>query len=130
MANSSKADIALSKTKVTGVVFVGDKTSKLPTDGTSALDSTFVNVGYISDDGIENDTDIKTKDVTEMGAAPSSPSSAATARPTGSRCTRLMPPLWRSDTARVTSKRARMARSPSTTPCRTVNPCRWSLKFP
>lgn len=67
MANSSKANIALSKTKVTGVVFVGDKTSKLPTDGTSALDSTFVNVGYISDDGIENDTDIKTKDVTEMG---------------------------------------------------------------
>ena len=67
MANSSKANIALSKTKVTGVVFVGDKTSKLPTDGTSALDSTFVNVGYISDDGIENDADIKTTDVTEMG---------------------------------------------------------------
>lgn len=67
MANSSKANIALSKTKVTGVVFVGDKTSKLPTDGTSVLDATFVNVGYISDDGIENDADIKTTDVTEMG---------------------------------------------------------------
>lgn len=67
MANSSKANIALSKTKVTGVVFVGDKTSTLPTDGTSALDSTFVNVGYISDDGIENETDINTTDVTEMG---------------------------------------------------------------
>lgn len=67
MANSSKAHIALSKTKVTGVVFVGDKTSILPTDGTSALDSTFVNVGYISDNGIENETDINTTDVTEMG---------------------------------------------------------------
>lgn len=67
MANSSKANIALSKTKVTGVVFVGDKTSKLPTDGTGALDASFVNVGYISDDGIENDADIKTTDVTEMG---------------------------------------------------------------
>ena len=48
-------------------MFVGTKTSTLPTDGTSALDTTFTNVGYISDDGIENDTDIKTKDVTEMG---------------------------------------------------------------
>lgn len=67
MANSSKANIALSKTKVTGVVFVGDKTSKLPTDGTAALDASFTNVGYISDDGIENDADIKTTDVTEMG---------------------------------------------------------------
>ena len=67
MANSSKANIALSKTKVTGVVFVGDKTSKLPTDGTTALDTTFTNVGYISDDGIENDTGIKTTDVIEMG---------------------------------------------------------------
>lgn len=67
MANSSKTNIAMSKTKVTGVVFVGTKTSTLPTDGTSALDTTFTNVGYISDDGIENDTDIKTKDVTEMG---------------------------------------------------------------
>ena len=67
MANSSKANIALSKTLVTGVVFVGDKTSKLPTDGTTALDSTFANVGYINDDGIENNPDIKTKDVNEMG---------------------------------------------------------------
>ena len=67
MANSSKMNIALAKTLVSGVVFVGTKTSILPTDGTTALDTTFTNVGYISDDGIENGTDLKTKDVTEMG---------------------------------------------------------------
>ena len=67
MANSSKANVALTKTLVTGVVFVGDKTSKLPTDGTSALDTTFLNVGYISDKGIENEANIKATNVQEMG---------------------------------------------------------------
>lgn len=54
------SNVSFGKGKATGAVYVAPAGTTLPTDGTTALSTAFVNMGYISEDGyvhnIETDT--------------------------------------------------------------------------
>lgn len=66
MANNAN-HVTFGSPKVGGVVFWAPSGSTLPTDATTALDAAFLNVGYISDDGIENAPKLDTSEIKEMG---------------------------------------------------------------
>ena len=52
MAN--KDNIAVGKPKVGGAIHVAPAGTTLPTDATTALDAAFVNLGYVSEEGLTN----------------------------------------------------------------------------
>jgi hypothetical protein len=64
MANS-KANVSVGKPKIGGAVWRAPSGTTLPTDATTALGDAFVNLGYVSSDGIKNSN---TKDRTEIKA--------------------------------------------------------------
>lgn len=63
--DSSK--VSFGKPKATGAVFVAPAGTDLPTDATTALDEAFVNLGYVSEDGLVESTETDTTDVTAWG---------------------------------------------------------------
>lgn len=52
MAN--KENVAVGKPKVGGAIHVAPSGTTLPTDAVTALDAAFVNLGYVSEDGLTN----------------------------------------------------------------------------
>ena len=52
MAN--KENVAVGKPKVGGAIHVAPSGTTLPTDATTALDAAFVNLGYVSEEGLTN----------------------------------------------------------------------------
>jgi hypothetical protein len=52
MAN--KDNVAVGKPKVGGAIHVAPSGTTLPTDATTALDAAFVNLGYVSEEGLTN----------------------------------------------------------------------------
>ena len=56
--NNNVNNVTTGKPNVSGSVYYGPLTATLPTDATTALAESFVCVGYISDDGVENDNSI------------------------------------------------------------------------
>ena len=60
-------NVSAAKPAVGGVAYVAPLNSTLPTDATTALDAAFVELGYLSEDGITNSTDMSTTTIKEMG---------------------------------------------------------------
>ena len=54
MANNVK-NVSAGKPKVSGAIFVADIGTTLPTDAVSDLDAAFKGLGYVSEDGVENE---------------------------------------------------------------------------
>jgi hypothetical protein len=67
MSNNSTTNVSAGKPKVGGAIFVAPSTETLPTDATTALPESFVCVGYISDDGVNNKIEMKNNDIQAWG---------------------------------------------------------------
>lgn len=61
------ANVTTGKPKIIGAVFIAPVGTALPTDATTAINATFKEIGYISDDGIKNSTDIDTDSIKAWG---------------------------------------------------------------
>lgn len=69
MANTA-ANVSTGKPNIAGAVYVGTiGTATVPTDATTSLGSDFVCLGYVSEDGLENENDIEMSEVKEWGGA-------------------------------------------------------------
>lgn len=66
MANTV-SNVAAGKPKVTGGVWRAPAGTALPTDATTALGSTFVCLGYVSEDGVVNSNSPSTTDIKAWG---------------------------------------------------------------
>ena len=66
MANNA-SNVSFGKPQATGGVWIAPSGSTLPTDGTTALDAAFVNMGYISDEGYVSNIETDTEEVTAWG---------------------------------------------------------------
>ena len=66
MGNTA-TNVSTGKPNVTGAVYVGPKTATLPTDATTALPSSFVCLGYVSEDGVENANEMDVSDIKAWG---------------------------------------------------------------
>lgn len=67
MANTATY-VSTGKPKITGGVWVAPKGSTLPTDATTALDtSVFTCLGYVSESGVENANDLTVSDIKAWG---------------------------------------------------------------
>ena len=60
-------NVSFGKPKATGCVFVAAYGTELPTDGTSALNAGFANMGYISEDGYVDSIETETASVKDWG---------------------------------------------------------------
>ena len=66
MGNSAMK-VTTGKPKVSGAVFTAPLGTTLPTDATTALASAFVGLGHVSEDGLENSTDMSISTIKEWG---------------------------------------------------------------
>lgn len=60
-------NVVASKPKATGCVWVAPLGTDLPTDGTTALNSAFVSLGYISEDGVSEEVESEKTDIKAFG---------------------------------------------------------------
>lgn len=65
--NNNNKNVHLTKTKITGTVFIAPLGTPMPTSASEELNEAFENVGYIGEDGITNATDTDTTEVADMG---------------------------------------------------------------
>lgn len=65
--NNDVANVSYGKPKAKGAIFIAPKGTTLPTDGTTALDPAFKNLGYISDDGLKSSTKVSTEEIRAWG---------------------------------------------------------------
>lgn len=63
----NKANVSTGKPKVAGAVFRAAAGSTLPTDPTTALDTAFTDLGYISEDGVTNNNSPETENIKAWG---------------------------------------------------------------
>lgn len=66
MANVA-SNVTAGKPKTTGAIWVAPKGTTLPTDTATALESDFKCLGYCSDDGLTNTTDLETETIKAWG---------------------------------------------------------------
>lgn len=64
---NNASNVSTGKPKVGGAIFVAPAGTALPTDATSALAAQFVNLGYVSEDGVVNATETDTENITAWG---------------------------------------------------------------
>ena len=60
-------NVSTGKPNVAGGIFRAPKGTALPTDATTALGAAFVNLGYISDAGVENDNEMTVNEIKAWG---------------------------------------------------------------
>lgn len=60
-------NVSFGKPKATGAVYVAPAGTALPTDATTELPEAFVNLGYVSEDGLVESIETDTTDVTAWG---------------------------------------------------------------
>ena len=61
------SNVSAGKPKTTGAIWAAPKGSTLPTDTTTALDAAFKCLGYCSDDGLTNSTDLESETIKAWG---------------------------------------------------------------
>lgn len=66
MQNNS-SNVSTGKPKVGGAIFLAPKGTAVPTNATTALAGAFVNLGYVSEDGLTNNVATDTNDVKAWG---------------------------------------------------------------
>lgn len=66
MANDAK-NVSFGKPKAAGAVFLAPAGTTVPTDGATALDAAFKNLGYVSEDGLVNSIETDTENVNAWG---------------------------------------------------------------
>lgn len=59
--------VVAGKPKVGGAIYSGPLNTTLPTDAVTALDAALKNLGYVSDDGLENEVKTDTDDIKAWG---------------------------------------------------------------
>lgn len=70
MALNTTANITTGKPKTGGAIWCAPSGTALPTDATTALADTYVNLGYISENGVENDRSVDTTVTKAWGGDP------------------------------------------------------------
>ena len=63
-------NVSTGKPKVTGAVFRAPLGTALPTDASTALAAAYVELGYVSEDGVKNNNTAESDDVKAWGGAP------------------------------------------------------------
>lgn len=66
MGNTA-TNVSTGKPKITGSIHRAPKGTTLPTNATSALDSAFICLGYVSEDGLENENGLSLNDIKAWG---------------------------------------------------------------
>jgi hypothetical protein len=66
MANTA-TNVTVGKPKVSGAVYRAPIGTTLPTDATTALDAAFVCLGYVSEDGLENNNELDVSEIKAWG---------------------------------------------------------------
>ena len=70
MAGNTATYVSTGKPNISGAVYVAAYGTTLPTDATTALDpATFTCLGYVSEDGLENDNEMDISDIKAWGGA-------------------------------------------------------------
>ena len=67
MANNNAENVSVGKPKSGGAVFVAPAGTALPTDASTELASAFVNIGYISEDGVTNQIETDVEEIKAWG---------------------------------------------------------------
>lgn len=67
MSDNNSSNVSFGKPKATGALFVAPAGTTLPTDAQSDLDAAFVNLGYVSDEGLVNNIETDVEDVFAWG---------------------------------------------------------------
>ena len=66
MANTA-GYVTTGKPNISGAIWVAPKGTTLPTDATTALDGAFVCLGYVSEDGLENNNELSVSAIKAWG---------------------------------------------------------------
>ena len=69
MSAGTAANVTTGKRRVDGGIYIAPANTTLPTDAKTTLANTFVNVGYISEDGATNSRNRTVQDIKEWGGA-------------------------------------------------------------
>ena len=67
MSENNALMVSAGKPKVGGSIFAAPLGTPLPTSTTEALDAAFKNLGYASDDGVTNSTNLETEEIKAWG---------------------------------------------------------------
>ena len=67
MAGNTATNVSTGKPNIAGAVFRAPKTATVPTDATTQLGSDFVCLGYVSEDGLENDNEMDVSAIKAWG---------------------------------------------------------------
>ena len=64
---SNVANVTAGKPKIGGAIFIAPTGTTLPTDTTTALNEAFVQLGYVSEDGLTNSNSAETAEIKAWG---------------------------------------------------------------
>lgn len=64
---ATAANVSVGKPKTGGAIYFAPVGTALPTDASTELDTKFKNLGYVSDDGLTNTSDMETEAITAWG---------------------------------------------------------------